>query len=60
MLAFHLLTYKITVDPIYGLQVLNHMWATEPVGTTSILLTCLGLIITLSFKLMDFLWDVYK
>lgn len=60
MLAFHLLTYKITVDPIYGLQVLNHMWATEPVGTTSILLTCLGLIITLSFKLMDFFWDVYK
>lgn len=60
MLAFHLLNYKITMDPIYGLQVLNHMWATEPVGTTSILLTCLGLIITLAFKLMDFFWDVYK
>lgn len=60
MLAFHLLNYKITMDPIYGLQVLNHMWATEPVGTTSILLTSLGLIITLSFKLMDFFWDVYK
>lgn len=60
MLAFHLLNYRILVDPVYGFQVLNHMWATEPVGTTSILLTCIGLILTLAFKLMDFFWDVYK
>ncbi|WP_373532104.1 hypothetical protein [Vampirovibrio sp.] len=60
MLAFHLLNHRILVDPAYGLDVLNHMWATEPVGTTSILLTSIGLLLTLSFKLMDFLWDVYK
>lgn len=60
MLAFHLLNHRILVDPIYGLDVLNHMWATEPVGTTSILLTSIGLLITLSFKLLDFLWDIYK
>jgi hypothetical protein len=60
MLAFHLLNHRIIVDPAYGLEVLNHMWATEPVGTTSILLTSIGLLLTLSFKIMDFLWAVYK
>lgn len=60
MLAFHLLNYRILVDPAYGLDVLNHMWATEPVGTTSILLTGLGLLLTLAFKLLDFLWALYK
>lgn len=59
MLAFHLLNHHILVDPAYGLDVLNHMWATEPVGTTSILLTSIGLLLTLFFKLLDFLWAVY-
>lgn len=60
VLAFHLLNHRILVDPVYGLEVLNHMWATEPVGTTSILLTSIGLLITLTFKLLDFMWDIYK
>lgn len=60
MLAFHLLNHRILFDPVYGLDVLNHMWATEPVGTTSILLTTIGLLLTLSLKLMDFFWDIYK
>jgi hypothetical protein len=60
VLAFHLLNHRILVDPVYGLEVLNHMWATEPVGTTSILLTSIGLLLTLAFKFLDFLWDIYK
>lgn len=60
MLAFHFMHYNISVDPVYGVEVLNHMWATEPVGTTSILLTGLGLMITLMFKLLDFWWEWYK
>jgi hypothetical protein len=60
MLAFHWMHYNITVDPVYAVEVLNHMWATEPVGTTSILLTGLGLMITLMFKLLDFWWEWYK
>lgn len=58
--SFQLLNHHIMVDPVYGMEVLNHMWATEPVGTTSILLTSAGLLITLSFKLLDFGWEIYK
>jgi hypothetical protein len=60
MLAFHFMHYNITVDPVYAVDVLNHMWATEPVGTMSILLTGFGLVITLMFKLLDFWWELYK
>jgi len=60
MLAFNFLNHHYLFDPIYAMDVMNHMWATEPVGTTSIILTSLGLSFTLLFKLMDFAWDVYK
>jgi hypothetical protein len=60
MLAFSFLQHRYLFDPIYAVDVLNHMWATEPVGTTSIILTGLGLSFTLLFKLMDFAWDFYK
>jgi hypothetical protein len=60
MFAFHFLNYKITVDPIYAFQLLNHMWATEPVGTLSICITVTGILLTLSFKLFDIVWDIFK
>ncbi len=60
MLAFHVMQHHYLFDPVYAVDVLNHMWATEPVGTTSIILTSLGLTFTLLFKLMDFAWDIYK
>ena len=60
MLAFKFLQHHYLFDPIYAMDVLNHMWATEPVGTTSIILTSLGLTFTLLFKLMDFAWELYK
>lgn len=60
MLAFNFLQHKYLFDPAYALDVMNHMWATEPVGTTSIILTSLGLTFTLMFKLLDFAWDIYK
>jgi|GEM_PF-3057566 len=60
MLAFKFLQHHYLFDPIYAMDVLNHMWATEPVGTTSIILTSLGLTFTLLFKLLDFGWELYK
>jgi hypothetical protein len=60
MFAFEFMNYQITVDPVYAVELLNNMWATEPVGTTSILLTVIGLVLTLVFKLLDFWWDLYK
>ena len=60
MLAFQVMQHHYLFDPVYAVDVLNHMWATEPVGTTSIILTSLGLSFTLLFKLMDFAWDIYK
>jgi hypothetical protein len=60
MLAFKFMQHHYLFDPVYAVDVLNHMWATEPVGTTSIILTSLGLTFTLLFKLMDFAWDIYK
>ena len=60
MLAFNFMHHHYLFDPVYAVDVLNHMWATEPVGTTSIILTSLGLSFTLLFKLMDFAWDIYK
>lgn len=59
-MAFPFMHYNITVDPVYAVDVLNHMWATEPVGTTSIILTVIGLALTLTFKFLDFCWDWYK
>lgn len=60
MLSFKILQHNYLFDPVYAVDVLNHMWATEPVGTTSIILTSLGLTFTLLFKLMDFAWELYK
>src|SRR5690349_15246275 len=60
MFAFQFLNYNITVDPVYAVELLNNMWATEPVGTTSIILTGIGLVLTLAFKLLDFWWELYK
>lgn len=60
MLAYQLLNYKISVDPVYALQLLNHMWATEPVGTLSICITFTGIVLTLSLKMLDILWDIFK
>jgi hypothetical protein len=60
MLAFHLFHYKFVFDPVYAIEFLNHLWATEPVGTTSICVTLAGILLTLSFKLFDFGWELYK
>lgn len=60
MFAFHFLHYKLTFDPIFAVEILNQMWDSEPVGTTSIVLTSAGLLLTLAFKLLDFGWDWYK
>lgn len=60
MFSFYLSNYKITFDPEFGIEFLNHMWATEPVATTSICLTLVGLLLTLGFKLFDLWWDLYK
>ena len=60
MLAFKFMQHHYLFDPVYAVDVLNHMWATEPVGTTSIILTSLGLGFTLLFKLMDFTWELHK
>jgi hypothetical protein len=60
MLAFHLFHYKFIFDPVYAIEFLNHLWATEPVGTTSICVTLTGILLTLSFKLFDFGWELYK
>lgn len=60
MFVFHFLHYKLTFDPVYAVDILNQMWDSEPVGTTSIVLTTTGLLLTLMFKLLDFCWDVYK
>lgn len=60
MFAFHFLHYKLTFDPVYAVEILNQMWDSEPVGTTSIVLTSTGLLLTLAFKLLDFGWDLYK
>lgn len=60
MLAFHFLHYKITMDPIYAFQFLNHAWATEPVGTLSIFITFTGIVLTLGFKILDIFWEMYK
>lgn len=60
MLAFHFLNYQVTIDPIYAFQLLNHMWATEPVGTMSICITFTGIVLTIGFKLFDIVWDAWK
>jgi len=60
MFAFHFLQYKLIFDPVYAVDILNQMWDKEPVGTTSIALTSIGLLLTLAFKLLDFCWDIYK
>lgn len=60
MLTYHFLNYKITVDPIYAFQLLNHMWATEPVGTLSICITVTGILLTVGLKLFDIAWEVFK
>ncbi|HEY9685859.1 MAG TPA: hypothetical protein V6C52_02660 [Coleofasciculaceae cyanobacterium] len=60
MLAFHLFHYKLVFDPDYAIEFLNHLWVTEPVGTTSICVTLAGILLTLSFKLFDFGWELYK
>lgn len=60
MLSFQFFTYKISVDPIYGFELLNHMWATEPVGTLSICITVIGTLLTLGLKFLDIAVDLLK
>jgi hypothetical protein len=60
VLAFHFLHYKIMMDPAYGLEVLNDLWAKEPAGMLSICLTLVGLLLTLTFKVLDIFWDMHK
>ncbi len=60
MLVYHLFGYKFMIDPAYGIEFLNDIWAREPVGALSICITLTGLLITLAFKLFDFWWDVQK
>ncbi len=60
MLVFHLFNHRLIFDPAYGLDVMTNMWSTEPIATTSILLTSIGLLLTLSLKVLDLMWDIYK
>lgn len=60
MLAFHVLHYNIVMNPVYAVEILNDLWAKEPAGMLSICITTVGLLLTLTFKLLDFWWDLYK
>jgi len=60
MLTYHLFNYKITVSPVYAVRLLNHMWATEPVGSLSICIMLAGILLTVGLKLLDIMMEAQR
>jgi hypothetical protein len=60
MQALHLFGYTITFAPAYAIEFINEMWAKEPVASLGICISAISITLTLSFKLLDWWWDVLK
>lgn len=58
MLDYTFMGYEL--DPYYAADYLAQLWQSEPVGMVSILVSFTGLVLTLSYKLIDLWWDTRK
>jgi hypothetical protein len=60
VLSFDFLHYHVIVDPVYAFELLNDLWAKEPAGMISICITLTGVLLTLAFKVLDWLMEAQK
>lgn len=60
MLSFRVFNYTYIIDPSVVPEILNEMWAKEPVGSMGIAIALGSLLLTLAFKLLDYWWEAQR
>lgn len=58
MIYYEILGYEF--HPAWVPVIVEQLWDSQPLGVVSIVLTVLGIVLTLGYKVLDIFWDIYK